>query len=160
VLLGNIGENNKFHADQEHPLKIYSADFDGNGTNDPVLSKAYKNHFVPVRGRECSSEQMPQIANKFQDFQSFANASIEEVLGDAINDAYFREVKNFKSGICFNEGNEFIFVPFTAQAQTSVVNSFIVDDFDGDGNVDIALAGNFLTPKLKRPDTMREMDWC
>jgi hypothetical protein len=149
VLLGNIGENNKFHADQEHPLKIYSADFDGNGTNDPVLSKVYKNHFVPVRGRECSSEQMPQIADKFQDFQSFANASIEEVLGDAFHDAYFREVKNFQSGICFNEGNEFIFVPFPAQAQTSVVNSFIVDDFDGDGKIDIALAGNFFDAEVE-----------
>ncbi len=149
VLLGNIGENNKFHADAEHPLKIYSADFDGNGTNDPVLSKAYKDHFVPVRGRECSSEQIPQIANKFQDFQSFADASIEEVLGDAIHDAYFREVKNFQSGICYNEGNEFVFVPFPPQAQTSVVNSFIVADFDGDGSTDIALAGNFFDTEVE-----------
>lgn len=149
VVLGNIGENNKFHAENDHPLKIYGGDFDGNGTNDPVLSKTYKDRFVPVRGRECSSEQIPQIADKFQDFQSFADASIEEVLGDGINEAYVKEVRNFQSGICFNDGGAFTFVSFPPEGQVSVINSIVVSDLNKDGKPDLVLAGNFFDTEVE-----------
>ncbi|NQX93122.1 MAG: VCBS repeat-containing protein, partial [Flavobacteriales bacterium] len=89
LVCGNIGDNNKFHVDEEHPLKVYGHDFDGNGTNDVVLSKKYKGNFVPVRGRECSSEQMPFVKEKFKDYESFSEAEIQEVLGEEMNDATY-----------------------------------------------------------------------
>ena len=142
IVVGNTGVNNKFHVDQDHPLKIYGGDHDGNGTNDPVLSKAYKDRFVPVRGRECSSEQMPYVADQFQNFESFADASIEEMLGDAIDEAYYREVQEFRSGVFMNDGTKYTFIPFPNELQLSVVNSFCIDDFDSDGDMDLAIAGN------------------
>src|SRR5690606_33773615 len=39
-LLGNWGLNTKFSASQEHPLKMYYADFDDNGGTETVLAYA------------------------------------------------------------------------------------------------------------------------
>ncbi|MGB1032709.1 MAG: FG-GAP-like repeat-containing protein, partial [Flavobacteriales bacterium] len=104
LVAGNIGANNKFHPSNDRPLRIYGNDFDGNGTNDVVLSKMYKDKFVPVRGRECSSEQMPFVKEKFKNFESFSQAKIEEVLGAAMNDALFYEAREFRSGVFINSG--------------------------------------------------------
>ena len=60
-------------------LYVYSNDFDDNGTNDIVLSKKYKDNYVPVRGKECSTEQMPFLQEKFPTYLGFASASIEEI---------------------------------------------------------------------------------
>ena len=58
-VLGNIGKNNKFQPKKEKPIFIYGKDFDDNGSFDVALSKINDGKLVPVRGKECSSEQNP-----------------------------------------------------------------------------------------------------
>lgn len=42
-----------------------------------------------------------------------------------------------------NEGNgKFTMIPLPKLAQTSTLNGMVVDDFDGDGNLDVAINGN------------------
>lgn len=142
LVVGNIGENNKFHPSKEKPLKIYANDFDNNSTNDVVLAKCGKDGYLPVRGRECSSEQMPFIAKKFEDFESYATASLDDIYGDGLNDALALEAKEFRSGILENTGSGFVFHPFPRMAQISSVNASIIDDFNHDGILDILIAGN------------------
>src|SRR5690606_33892715 len=55
-VVGNLGLNNKFQPSKEKPLHVFCNDFDGNGTYDIVLSKESKGTYLPVRGRECSSD--------------------------------------------------------------------------------------------------------
>ncbi len=69
-LFGNLGLNSKFKATIEKPLHVFCDDFDDNGTYDVVLSKDYHGDLVPMRGKQCSSEQMPFIADKFENFRS------------------------------------------------------------------------------------------
>ena len=95
IIAGNIGLNNKFHPTPDHPLHLYFADFDDNGKSDIVLSKDKGNHKLPIRGRECSSQQMPFITEKFPTFQSFAEANLSEIYGDKLADAYHVEAHNF-----------------------------------------------------------------
>jgi hypothetical protein len=87
VFAGNIGLNNKFHPTSERPLHVYQHDFDQNGKKDIVLSKDKGDYKLPVRGRECSSEQMPFIKNKFPTYQAFAEANMEEIYGDELKNA-------------------------------------------------------------------------
>ena len=49
--------------------------FDENGSSDIVLSYEKKGVKLPLRGRECSSEQIPAIKKRFETFESFARAS-------------------------------------------------------------------------------------
>jgi hypothetical protein len=76
AIVGNIEENNKFHPSNEQPLELYCHDFDGNGTNDIVSGEYQNNICYPVRGRQCSSEQMPFIKVKFPTYSDFATADL------------------------------------------------------------------------------------
>src|SRR5206468_10868647 len=37
-IIGNLGLNTKYRASEQEPVRVYAADFDQNGTVDPVLS--------------------------------------------------------------------------------------------------------------------------
>ena len=42
-----------------------------------------------------------------------------------------------------NDGNgKFTMIPLPKEAQVSALNGMVVDDFDGDGNLDVAINGN------------------
>lgn len=118
-LIGNVGENLKFDATTEKPFKVFANDFDQNGTPDIVLSKKYKDEYVPVRGRECSSQQMPFIQEKFKTYNEFANAKLIDVYGDALTSAYKAEATTFSSLLLLSnpKGNKYEIKKLPIQAQ-------------------------------------------
>jgi hypothetical protein len=142
-VIGNLGKNNKFKASKEHPFKLYANDFDNNGTNDIVLAKFYKDDYVPLRGRECTSQQMPFVAEKFKDYHSFASSKLVDILPEEkIEDAIVYEINNFESIILINENAKLLRKTLPIQAQISPVKSSLVMDFNNDGNKDILIIGN------------------
>lgn len=92
---------------------------------------------------------MPAVSENFQDFESFATASIEEVYGEDLNEALMLEVKNFKSGILINNNGQFTFTAFPNMAQISPVMETIFDDFDKDGIKDILITGNMFEAEVE-----------
>jgi hypothetical protein len=142
-ILGNLGKNNKFKASKEHPFKVYANDFDNNGTNDVVLAKFYKNDYVPVRGRECTSQQMPYVAKKFKDYHSFASSKLIDILPeDKVDDAVVYQIENFESIILENKDGKLVRKPLSIQAQVSPIKSSLVLDINNDGFKDIITVGN------------------
>jgi hypothetical protein len=142
-IIGNLGRNNKFKASVEHPFKVYANDFDNNGTNDVVLAKFYKDDYVPLRGRECTSQQMPYVAEKFKDYHSFASSKLLDILPeDKLTDAVVYEITNFESIILTNDNGKLTAKPLPIQVQVSPVKSSMVNDFNGDGFKDILIVGN------------------
>ncbi|MBT8306916.1 MAG: VCBS repeat-containing protein, partial [Maribacter sp.] len=75
-IVGNLGLNYKYKATEEETFDIYFNDFDENKTNDIVLSYFNEGEKYPLRGRECSSQQIPAIKNKFKDYSSFSTATL------------------------------------------------------------------------------------
>ncbi|MCH8905411.1 MAG: VCBS repeat-containing protein, partial [Bacteroidetes bacterium] len=71
---GNLGLNYKYTATVEEPLHIYCYDFDRSGTFDIVLGYYNGGTCYPVRGRQCSSQHMPFIPQKFPNYNSFGSA--------------------------------------------------------------------------------------
>ncbi|APZ45491.1 hypothetical protein BW723_03895 [Polaribacter reichenbachii] len=141
-VIGNLGLNYKFSASEEKPFKVYANDFDKNGTNDIFLAKHYKNREVPIRGKQCTSQQMPNISKKFKTYQEFASADIHEIIGDKEKEGLTYEVKEFASVILKNENGKLRLIKLSAQAQLSVINGIVVEDFNKDGIKDILIAGN------------------
>jgi len=152
LVLGNIGKNFKQKASKDYPLFLYSNDFDGNGTLDCVLAKTYDDKIVPTRGRQCSSEQMPFIAEKFETYKDFASASVIDILGnDKIEEGIQLKAVNFYSYIAWNEGNGFEFEKLPALAQIAPINDILIDDINDDKRPDIILVGNDYNTEYETP---------
>lgn len=144
-VLGNIGLNNKYHPTPASPLYLFYNDFDENGIGDIVLSKSNGGELLPVRGRECSSQQMPFILQKFDNYEKFANASLTAIYSEERLEASLKlEVNNFASGVLINNGNmDFEFKALPALSQFGAVKDIILKDVNGDGLDDLITAGNF-----------------
>jgi len=142
IIAGNLGLNYKFHASKEKPFHVYVNDFDDNGVEDIMLAKPLDSRLVPVRGKNCTSQQMPYLKQRVDTYKDFATSNIEEILGDNFDSATHKQVVEFRSGYFLNNGGQFQFVPFPIQVQKSPVNSIVCHDFDGDGINDLLLAGN------------------
>ncbi|WP_430424875.1 VCBS repeat-containing protein [Maribacter litoralis] len=142
LLVGNLGLNYKFTASEKKPFKVYASDFDQNGTNDIFLAKDYKGRQVPIRGLQCSSEQLPGLDRKFKTFTQFSKSNLREIIGEGIDNALQLNAYEFASVLVnFEDGNAKL-APLPYPAQFSSVNGFVTGDFNADGLTDIALAGN------------------
>ena len=151
-LLGNLGENYKYKATDEEPFEIFSGDFDNNGKQDIVLGYYSESNLYPVRGFQCSSEQMPDLQNQFDTYKSFGTADIFEIYGAELEDALHYKANNFSSLILWNKGNEeFDIEKLPSQAQLAPIKDFIVQDFDKDNHLDILLAGNWYVSEVETP---------
>jgi len=153
LVVGNLGKNNKFHPKLDKPLHIFSNDFDDNGTLDIVLSKEYKGALAPVRGKECSTDQMPFIKDKFPLFSEFASSSLDEIYGaDKLEEALHYEATSFASMYLENMGNgSFVSSQLPSEAQIGPINDMVVYDFNKDGNLDIVIGGNMLNTEVETP---------
>jgi len=95
-----------------------------------------------MRGRECTTQQMPYVGEKFKDFQSFASSKLIDVLPeDKVKDAVIYEIDNFESVVLINENGKLIRQSLPIQAQVSPIKSSLVDDFNNDGHKDILVVG-------------------
>ncbi|MFT6871964.1 MAG: hypothetical protein ACJAVN_000969 [Roseivirga sp.] len=144
-VVGNIGLNNKFHPKPDSPLLLFYNDFDKNGIGDIVLSKSNGGELLPVRGRECSSQQMPFILEKFDNYEKFANADLTAIYSEERLDASLKlEVNNFASGILINNGDmNFEFKELPSLSQFGAVRDVIIKDVNKDGLMDFICGGNF-----------------
>lgn len=146
-LFGNIGVNNKFKASKEKPFRLYSDDFDNNGRYDVVLASYFEDKIVPLRGKECSTEQVPFVSEKFEKYEDFANASLDEIYD--LEKAQALEASSLKSVMAINEKGSLKLKVLPYKAQMSPLNGFIVKDLDGDGNLDIICVGNLYSTEVE-----------
>ncbi len=151
-VLGNVGTNIKFKASKKKPFKVYSNDFDDNGTPDIVLSKKYNGEYVPVRGRECSSQQMPFIQEKFETYSEFANAKLVDIYGEKLNNSYEAEATEFRSLLMINKGDgKFSKNYLPNEAQLFPILNIISKDLNNDNLDDLILAGNIYNTEVETP---------
>ncbi len=142
-IIGNIGLNNKFHPSQEKPLHVYAKDFDENGNSDIVISSYYKGRQVPMRGKECSTQQIPGLKDKFPSYKSFAHASLEEVYGTKkLEESLHLQANTFSSVVLFNDTDSLRIHQLPNEAQFSAINKIIVKDIDNNGTKDLITVGN------------------
>ncbi len=152
-IAGNLGLNYKYKASKEAPFNVYAKDFDDNGSIDIVLGYHNEGELYPLRGRECSSNQMPFIKEKFPDYDSFGKANLVEVYGNqALSESVNYSATNFASAYIENNGDgSFTLHHLPFEAQFSSINSIIVNDFDNDEHLDILIAGNLYQSEVETP---------
>jgi len=148
-IVGNTGLNTFYKATDKYPVYITAADFDKNGSYAALPSlylpgvDGEKKEF-PSFGREDLFKQMISMKKKFTNYKSYAIATMQDILSpEQMKEALRLEANT--SGSCYlrNDGNgKFTMIPLPMQAQISALNGMVVDDFDGDGNLDVLINGN------------------
>lgn len=138
-VLGNLGANNKFQPKKDKPIYIYAKDFDNNGSFDVALSKINNGKLVPVRGKECSSQQNPFLLEKIESYKEFASLEMKDIYGeDKLKDAFQLTAHMFESAYVENLGNgSFKVTALPNQAQLGPTLAISTDDVNNDGFKDI-----------------------
>ncbi len=141
---GNLGLNHTYTTSEENKFGIVAGDFSGNRTTDIILTKQVDGVEYPLYGLAKIGRDIYTIALRFDSFESFSTATIEQVVGaQAMEQAQHYYTDTFASGWLENNGDgTFAFHPFPSFAQISPINDMIATDVDKDGNLDLIVAGN------------------
>jgi hypothetical protein len=153
IVAGNLGLNSRYKAGNDETFDIYAGDFNNSGGSDIVISYYQGNKQFPLRSRACFVDQNPWIAGKFPTNKSFAEATVSDIYSNKVLEKSLHlQVDIFASCYFKNEGNgKFEIQKLPNEAQLSSINDIIIDDFDGDGNLDILAAGNLFNMEIVTP---------
>lgn len=151
-IAGNNGLNYKYKATPNETFDIFVKDFDNDKHKDIVLSYYNDGKQYPVRGRGCSSQQIPSIKKKFKNYESFSEATLVDVYTEkSLKEALHYKVKSFASVYIENKNGKFIMHELPVEAQLSCINQIMVDDYDKDGNLDALITGNMYNSEVETP---------
>jgi hypothetical protein len=148
-VLGNLGLNSFLRASEKEPVRIYSGDFNKDGTYD-VLTTLYlpdkdgNRKEFPANTRDDMMRQMVNKRKVFDTYKKFAVAGVNEILTENERKiARVLEANYFTSCLMMNDGKgSFSLKPLPMQAQLAPLNGMVADDVNGDGNLDLLLNGN------------------
>lgn len=148
-IVGNVGLNTLYQATEQYPVSITAKDFDKNGSLAAITSIYLKDEKgkmkeFPAMGRDDILKQMISMKKRYTNYKSFASATMDDILTPEQKEGALK-LKATTSVSCYirNDGNgKFTCIPLPMQAQVSVLNGMTVDDYDGDGNLDLLINGN------------------
>ena len=149
--IGNLGLNNKFQPTHKKPLHIYADYFDNNPSFDIILSKTLNGNLVPVRGKQCSTEQTPFLGKKIATYNQFANATLDQIYGkEKLEKAYHLYANTFASVLLKNQGNgRFKEIQLPNNCQLGPTLDFIFQKNKKNQLVDIIGVGNMYEAEVE-----------
>jgi hypothetical protein len=144
-IAGNLGLNTKYRASAEEPVRVHAADFDQNGSIDPVLSRYVQGESYPVASRDLMIDQMSGMQRRFPRYAAYAGATLEQTLSaEERAQASVATAVTFASAFIENEGGgTFALRPLPLPAQVAPTFGMLTGDLDADSNLDVVMAGNW-----------------
>jgi len=148
LLVGNHGLNTRFKATIEEPIELLVNDFDNNGTFEQIISMYYEGKQYPFVQLKELAMQLPSVGQLYSSFSDYQEIETDILFSEETQSkGYVLETFNLASGIFFNKAGKFSFEKLPARAQLAPVYAFKTGDFDGDGNIDLVVGGNFSESK-------------
>jgi enediyne biosynthesis protein E4 len=148
-IVGNIGLNNYYHPTKEQPVKVFGKDFDSNNSVDAITACYFKSRngkmeLYPVHFWDELNSQSPKFRRKFTRYKYFGQARLGDILSDDdLEGALVVEMNYAATSLIENKGNNhFAVSALPTLAQVAPVNGITTDDFNKDGNLDVAMVGN------------------
>lgn len=151
-VLGNLGLNTRYKANQDAPLELYAKDFDGNGSTDLITGFYEDGKLYPCKQLRTLVPRINGLAKKYYKASLYGQATVSDMFGnEAVNNA--AHLFAYENGSCYlqNDGaNAFTVKLLPVEAQFAPVNDMLADDIDNDGNLDLLLVGNFYYAEVER----------
>ena len=150
LVAGNHGENSRFKASPQTPIRCYYNDFDDNGKGEGVLTFTTENQQeYPFALRHNLIGQMKSLKKKFPNFDSFKAAQINQILPlDKLQSSVICEVNALQTKLFINQGGfNFSEAPLPQEVQFSPIFAINHIDYDQDGDQDLIMGGNLYEVK-------------
>src|SRR6185295_14181004 len=155
-IAGNHGLNSRFRASVEKPVTMYVSDFDKNGSIEQIICTYNGEKSYPLALRHDLIQQMPNLKKKYLKYESYKDQTITDIFTeDQLKDAIHLAAFDLSSCVAINDGKgKFTVKPLPVDAQLSPMYAVLVDDIDGDGNLDVLMGGNLyrVKPEVGRYD--------
>jgi hypothetical protein len=153
IVAGNLGLNYTYTTSRDSTFGIYAADFTGSGTTDVALTQKIGGTEYPVAGMAPLGREIYTLALKFPTFGTFADASMDQLFGAApLRKALHYQADTFASVVLRNDGKGgFSVSALPMLAQIAPTKAIAVHDVDGDGNLDLIVAGNLYDAEPNTP---------
>ena len=145
LIAGNLGLNNRLKASEQHPVRLYYNDFDGNGKKEQVLTYYLGGKEIPFATKDELVKQIPELKKKYLYAEGFAKASLNDIFGkEKLGSSSILTANYFSNSILINNGNwNFTLKELPWEAQLTPYRDAALADVNEDGKPDIFLAGNF-----------------
>jgi len=153
-IVGNLGLNTRFHATATEPVTMYVKDFAGSGFAQQIVATYQGGVSRPLALRDELVNALPYLKTRYLTYQEYARQAISDIFSPAdLAGAVEQRAYTFATAIVRNNGDgSFTLVPLPLEAQLAPVYGILAHDIDGDGKVDLLLAGNFdgVQPEIGR----------
>jgi hypothetical protein len=145
--------NYSYTTSKDSAFGIYAADLTGNRTADILLAQTIDGKEYPYNGLAPLGEAIYTIGARYPTHGSFAQVSLDQLLGQAeMQRAIHYHVDTFASVLLHNDGGgRFSASPLPNLAQISPIRGIVVRDVDGDGHLDLIVAGNLYDTEPNTP---------
>lgn len=151
-LVGNLGLNYKYKANEKEVFEMYANDFDNNGKIDIVLGYMENGKNYPVNGLDATSRQIPFIGLRYKGYEEFARATLQDIYGEQMLKAsqHYR-IHTFAHYWIENKGKKaFTLHKLPNQAQFSSIND-MAEFVYLNGKPAIITAGNLYGSEVETP---------
>ncbi|SOE19548.1 Repeat domain-containing protein [Spirosomataceae bacterium TFI 002] len=144
LIIGNVGNNIQFKANEKQPLELYSKDFDGSGSIDPIMTSYIQNKKHVYLTMDELVSQLPMFRSKFVSYGNFSDATFNDIFEENHLIGSKHLEANHLETTCFlsNSTGKFSISKLPMEVQNSQVNAILPLDFNHDGHLDLLLNGN------------------
>ena len=155
-VVGNLGLNQAYQTSKDNHFGVYATAFTGNQNADVMLTQEIDGREFPYAGLASLGREIYTLGVKFPTYGSFADASIDQIFGASLlKSALHYQADTFASVYLHNDGGGvFSASALPNLAQIAPIKGIIAHDVDGDGNLDLVVAGNMydMEPNTPRAD--------
>jgi len=149
-----VGLNTRLHATATEPMTMYVKDFDRSGSDKQILSLYSHGTSYPIAMRDDLIKALPYLKARYLSYKSYALQTVADIFSPAdLRGAIHKEARTLATALARNNGDgSFTLIPLPLEAQIAPVYGMLAHDFDGNGKVDLLLAGNFdgVKPEIGR----------
>ncbi len=151
LLIGNMGLNTQFIANDKQPAEMYFKDFDSNGSVDPFFCFYIQGKSYPYVTRDEMLEQIGGLRKRFTTYSSYADITLSDIFKqEELSSAGHLQANHMETTLFLSGADgKFMASPLPLQVQYSPVHTITVLDLDKDGNDDVLLCGNNSHTKIR-----------
>ena len=144
LVLGNQGENLHYKPKENRPMKLWINDFDNNGTIEQIVTQNSNGADYPIHQKKELTEQLVSLKKQNLKASDYAQRNIRELFDEKVlENTIVKESRYSESVIAINDGNgKFTIKKLPPRTQFSCICDIACEDVNGDGNLDLIMAGN------------------